>query len=836
MSGWCLSEAPVPYFPFIEAFNKYVSELSDQREKSSISDRLGLTGWLRGPDRILEPEKPKYTLTPAIEKERTFDAVASTFINITSQEPHILFFDDLQWADQLSLAMIHYLAKKCRDSALFIIGTYRTEDIGRQDEVHPLVDTMFSLSRENLLQKIDLNRLSLGDFPALIDEIFHVEFSKGFIEKLYNETEGNPLFVLETLNLLIEENILVEKEGKWQLISPIDKIGIPSRVQDVISRRVSKLNREQKKIIDLAAVLGNNFSPEIISRILSINLIEVFESLIDIEQKHKLIKSAESFFEFSHQKIREVIYDNLQSGLKKIYHLQTANTLEQVLSEKISNGYLAEVAHHFIEGDSSEKAFKYLIELGEKAESLYANKEAANYMTKALEISLHHPSLATKEDLYRIYRIRGLTQRRIQIDTRLPENIENDFLNMFKAAEETGDKKILVEAYNTLGKAYNPHFGEAEEALKYYLPGLDLAKKIGYRSLEALILLNIAYIDLLISYKIDDGLKRLDEASKISKEIGDKMTESYSLRLLGQNYQRSGDFELAKEKISSSIESALIANIDPLSLVMRYMTMSMILTELGDYDEALNYSKKGLELSKEHELTATAWILNTIGWIHYHLGNWDVAIKYCTDCLDWAGSSEKKAALGGVPYSLSVLGRIYLDLKKYDLAQKYLDEALEFEHLHTSNREYPRLRGIIELGLCEIDFARENIHIIEKLDEIIFNLEKARVKKYLAQGLTLKAKILAKNGDFEGSYKIMEKVLELSRVMNSPYLYWRTHYTLGNIYKDNNEELKAREEYRKVIQLFEKTAVNLSNQSLRNCLLSKSIYQESRQIIEKAKL
>ena len=159
LSGWCLSEAAIPYFPFMEAFNTYVSSLDDEKSKSSVTEQLGITGWLRGPQlRSKELGFRDLVSTSQITKDRTFDAVADTFLLLTSKEPLILFIDDLQWADQLSLAMLHYLAKKCRNTRLLILGTYRPEDIVPVDgKPHPLEDTLFNLSREGLLTKIELN-------------------------------------------------------------------------------------------------------------------------------------------------------------------------------------------------------------------------------------------------------------------------------------------------------------------------------------------------------------------------------------------------------------------------------------------------------------------------------------------------------------------------------------------------------------------------------------------------------------------------------------------------------------------------------------------------------
>jgi len=83
-----------------------------------------------------------------------------------------------------------------------------------------------------------------------------------FVEKLYEETEGNPLFALETLKMLVYEGFLSERDGRWRLTASMEKIKIPSKVHEVITRRIARLGREERNLLDLAAVCGHSFSPD----------------------------------------------------------------------------------------------------------------------------------------------------------------------------------------------------------------------------------------------------------------------------------------------------------------------------------------------------------------------------------------------------------------------------------------------------------------------------------------------------------------------------------------------------------------------------------------------
>jgi len=597
LCGWCLSEAAVPYFPFTEAFDTCISTISDAKMKMAMKKHLGIAGWLRGPEIDRESKARELFLTPEIERDRTFEAVATALLQLSAHKPTILFLDDLHWADHLSLALLHYLARKCRNSRLLIIGTYRSEELVRtkEEKLHPLEETMFSMSREDLLTKMELSRLKQNDFPSLLKSIFHSSFDEEFVEKLYRETEGNPLFVLEALNLLAEEGFLSERGGQWVLTAPTEKIGVPSKVREVINRRISRLEREERRLLDLAAVCGNSFSPDTLRRTLSLDVAEVFEKLVAIEQRHRLIRATDSAFEFAHHKIREVIYENLHGDLRRIYHLKMASCLEQVLAEKVSDGYLADIAMHYVGGGAPERAFEYLVKLGEKAVNIYANVQAMDYLNKALEATQKSSSLATNENLAKIYKLRGIAWLR----QAQREKARNDFNFMLQNAANISDESMIAEAHYMLGSSYEPYFGEMEEAIRHFTTAIEIARKTGNKPLEARSLGAIG--DTLMWDEtpdtMDEGRMRLEEASRMSKEMGDKVQEASNLTALGMYYNWKGEFNRAKEKLNKALALDEEVGVAP-RMVFKLFCLSMVLAGNGEYNEAISTGQKCLKLAE----------------------------------------------------------------------------------------------------------------------------------------------------------------------------------------------------------------------------------------------
>jgi predicted ATPase len=476
LSGWCLSEAAIPYFPFSEALSSYISATSDKKTKSVMTKHLGILGWLKGPEFTREPQAREPFPTPKPKRDRTFEATTRVLLQLLAHEPLILFLDDLHWADHLSLALLHYLSRKCRSSRLLIIGTYRPEEIlpSEEKKLHPLEETIFSMSREDLLIKMELSRLQRNDFPEFLTSIFRSVIDTEFMEKLYDETEGNPLFAIETLTLLVDEGFLSEKKGQWTRTAPTETMGIPSKIHDVITRRVMRLGREERKLLDLAAVCGQSFNPDILSRALVSDIVDVLHTLVDIEQRHRLIRTEDSTFEFTHHQIREVIYENLPSTLRRIYHLKTARSLEHVFAGEISDGYMAGVALHYVEGGASEKAFKYFIELGERAVDIFANLQAIEYLNKALDATQKVASLSTQDNLGKIYVLRG----RAWLGQGEVSRAVDDFNLLLQHATGIRDESMMTEAHYWLGYALG-FAGNLDAAKSHLREAIELARKTG---------------------------------------------------------------------------------------------------------------------------------------------------------------------------------------------------------------------------------------------------------------------------------------------------------------------------------------------------------------------
>jgi predicted ATPase len=818
-SGWCLSEANIPYFPFREAFSTYVPTISDEKAKSAMTKHLGITGWLKSAEPAQEFKAREIFSTPEIERDKTFEVASRVIFQLSAQEPVILFLDDLHWADHLSLALLHYLSRKCKNSRLLIIGTYRPEELTRtqEEKLHPLEETMFSMSREDLLSKMELKRLKRNDFPKLLRSIFRSSLDEKFEAKVYEETEGNPLFAIETLNMLVDEGYLSEKEGRWVLTVQAEKIGIPSKVHEVITRRISRLGREKRKLLDLAAVCGDSFTPDILSRAFALDIADVLDTLVELEQRHRLIRSANSAFEFTHHKIREVIYANLPRELRRIYHLKTASSLEQVLTEKISDSYMADMAIHYVEGGTPEKAFEYILRLGEKAVNVYANVQAIEYLSKALEVTQKNVSLATNENLFKIYKLRGEAWLRQDEKTKAM----NDFNLMLQNATNISDESMIAEAHYWLGNAHEPYFGEMDETMRHFTTAIEMARKTGNKPLEGRSLRGLggalmwgATLDTM-----DEGRMRLEESSKICKEIGDKVTEADNLHSLGLYYNWKGEFNRAKEDLNKALALAEEVGAIP-SIIFKLFVLSMVLAGNGQYNDAISTGQRCIQLARDSGLVSeVSMVLNVLGWIYHDLSNIEIALKYNNESIEIARAHQKEFAYGGVPFALLNLGMDYLYKNDYENAEKCFKEVSSMYHQHPYG--WWRVEAHILLGRGEIALAKgDYTRALKFAEDLLVISEEADAKKYIAKGLKLKAEVLAKMGKIDEAIELMKNAWNLAQQVGNPPLLWQIHYSYGLLLEKHGDPKNANEHYAQAIALIEAVASELNDAIIKSTLLT----------------
>jgi tetratricopeptide (TPR) repeat protein len=506
LTGWCLSNAGVPYFPFIEAFNAYYSSLSEKNDSASPqqssaktgsedrrrvgNEELELNSWLKGTVKAGSLGMPGY-LSPQALKDQTFAAVTKALIGISADRPTVLFIDDVHWADSASLALLNYISRFIVSRRVLVLATFRSEDLNPDSEgrPHPLVEALRLMRRENLFKEVRLSSLSQNDVSLLAENMVGGRVQSELAEKLASESQGNPLFVVESLRMLSEKGSLVLENNRWRLA--IDELGIPTKIKDIILRRVGALKPNQRKIIDLASVMGSKFDPELLGAVSGQNSLEVLETLGAIAQSSSLVVCEGSVYRFDHVKSRDALYEEISPPLRKVYHSRVAERLEAgCKGEKLPVG---DLAYHYAQAGNRKKAVKYALAAGEEALALFCGAEAIKHFRYVLDTTAEAAEYADErttalEGLGDGLYARARCEEAIKVFEQLSVTAESDLVKLralrkaMYASLMRGDMSLAREV---AGKAVeNPQLDLLENARVRLLKGM--VKSYGGEGKEAL--------------------------------------------------------------------------------------------------------------------------------------------------------------------------------------------------------------------------------------------------------------------------------------------------------------------------------------------------------------
>ena len=323
LTGLCLSNAAIPYLPFVEAFNSYFSSIESGQTENAVAE---VNAWLSGAQQAEKSGMQGY-LPAQAWKDLTFAAVTKALSSMAANKTVILFIEDLHWADSASLSLLHFVARAIRSEKVLLLATFRSEELltDAEGKAHPLADQLRMMSREDLYAEIKLSNLDKACVCEIAENMMGGNLNPDLVVKLSEESRGNALFVIESLRMLSERGSLYQENDEWRLA--VDTMGIPGKFKDIILHRLSLLKFNQRRVLDAASVIGEKFDVELLSVVLNQDNLEVLETLNTIARSTSLIRVDESFFRFDHAKLRQTIYEEITLPLRKGYHKRVAEKL-----------------------------------------------------------------------------------------------------------------------------------------------------------------------------------------------------------------------------------------------------------------------------------------------------------------------------------------------------------------------------------------------------------------------------------------------------------------------------------------------------------------------------
>ncbi len=370
--GWLVLESSsvsygkaTPYLPLIDLLKGYF-KISDRDDTRGI--RAKVTGNVLTLDEALKDSIPPLLwlldaiaedhdflkLDPAQRRERTLDAVRRVLLRESRSQPLLLVFEDLHWIDEATQALLDAIVESLPTVSVLLAVNYRPEyqhTWGNKSYYRQLrIDTLPPETAEALLETL------LGDNRGL----------QPLRRLLIERTEGNPLFLEESVRSLVETEVLVGERGAYRLGKDPIGIQVPATVQAILAARIDRLPPEDKQLLQTASVIGKDLPWAL--------LVEAAERPEDdIRRGLARLQAAEFVYEaklfpdleytFKHALTHEVTYGSLLQDRRRAIHARIVGVIERVYADRLAE-HVDRLAHHAFRGEVWDKALHYLRQTG----------------------------------------------------------------------------------------------------------------------------------------------------------------------------------------------------------------------------------------------------------------------------------------------------------------------------------------------------------------------------------------------------------------------------------------------------------------------------------------
>ncbi len=383
LQGGCYEyEAATPYLPAIEALRAWSGAQTDEALRDALGDSapeiarlVPAIGRRLGSDDDAAP----HAAGPE-QRLRLFDAIARFLQRAARDGGVLLFVDDLHWADQGTLALLHYLLRNLREERVLVLATSREVELDRQ---HPLAAALVEWERERLSTRVQVGRLDEAATAAMLAVLLDQEtVTPAFAHAVHRETEGNPFFVEEVLKSLVEQGQIYRRGLEWHR-GDIADLAIPQSVKAAIGRRLDRLTPACGEVLHTAAALGKSFGFDDLLAASGHGEDALLDALDEAMAAQLIAARGADAFVFTHDKIREVLYEEMNAIRRRRLHQRIGEALEKRRGDAPEAA--AALAHHFFESGDLERALRYSRSAAAEAVRVFAHEEAVGHLERALE-------------------------------------------------------------------------------------------------------------------------------------------------------------------------------------------------------------------------------------------------------------------------------------------------------------------------------------------------------------------------------------------------------------------------------------------------------------------
>jgi tetratricopeptide (TPR) repeat protein len=637
------------------------------------------------------------------------------------------------------------------------------------------------------------------------------EHLPGELEALIiRKAEGNPFFVEEVVKSLQEVGALRPAGDRYVLARSLDEIVVPDTIQDVIMARVDRLDEAAKKTLQLASVIGREFTRRLLDRIADIpdRTEGTLRELKAIELIYEKALFPELAYMFKHALTHDVVYHSLLVQRRKELHRLIGLAIEELYAARLGEHYEM-LAHHFSRAEDWTKALNYLLKAADKSAKTFANREAISFYDQALEVARHRGDAVSGAALMDIRKTKvGLCMLLSDFQS---AHAEGERLHAL--AREAMDRPAEAAALAGMGVAsffahqFEQAHAESHQAIGIARPlGATRVLATGYHTVGSVQAVRDGHLE-----QAGDWLKRALDFAR-STEDAAIICRSLSMLAIIENWR--GGFAEAASLEAEALRIGREHNL--LFMVIQGLWgRGLFLIGKGDYDEALAALEEGLTLCQK--VGADFYrdrILNTLGWLWMECGNLDRA----TDLNRRGAESARKR---GDPETIANaeinLGDVFLARDDLPLALDVL-EGVHGLVRNTATSDWMKWRYSAHLfaSLGELWLARGDATKAREFSQQCLELAtRSNSRKYLVRGWRLQGEIALARRQWDEANTALRTALDSAEAIGNPPQLWKTHLAMGRFHGELGRVEAARQAHRAARDVIERLKANLRDADLR---------------------
>jgi class 3 adenylate cyclase/tetratricopeptide (TPR) repeat protein len=627
--GWLVLEChavsygtATPYLPVIDLFRRYfgIHERDDPRlAREKVAGRMQTLESMLEPDlaavlALLDlpvEDDAWHALVPARRRERTLEVVTQLLLRESDIQPLLVVVEDLHRSDSETQAVLDALVEQLPTARFLLLVSYRPE-------------YRHAWGGKTYYAQIRLDSLSAESASALLDALLGVHPSLEPLKALLIErTEGNPFFLEESIQTVVESGALVGQRSAYRLERALDALSVPATVQAVLAARIDRLAAEDKRVLQAAAVVGKDVPLTLLREIAEMSddtLRSTLRHLRAAEMLYERHTAPEVGYTFKHALTHDVAYQGLLHERRRTLHARIVEAIERLYADRLS-GELERLAHHSLAGEMWEKAARYARQAAAKvyARSAAATEAAILYERALLALGRLPETRARLEEAADV---------RIAVRTPLAQLLEHE-----RVIEHLREAERLATALadrRRLGRVYT-----FMTAVYYETAAYERARRYGARALE----LVTAEGDWEIEFVARFFLAQIAFSSGDLLEALDLYDQAVAVDATHEGVPRSGVF------------------VNRLPVVTAWA--AVCLAESGRFGEAVAGGERALRLAEDEPFNCVVAHLG-IGRVHLERGELATAVAALDQALQLCRRTNNLLYLvqvmGALGYARAVWG------------------------------------------------------------------------------------------------------------------------------------------------------------------------------------